>query len=395
MNLYWDRSQKQWFHSSLGRDLTFGGENQSLPYKNTYPIKDQWEFSLQSKDNHLGPLVGIMCGRKADSTLTGNGPLFKKLQESLLANGGLSFVFALEDVTESYINGNVYLPIENSWINVPVPFPDIVYNRIPFRRTEQTPLFSSLLKSLQEKGIPYFNPCFIDKYDSYLLFRNNSNLRKYLPDTILISDKNQLLSFITKHELVYLKPCLSSKGKGICRLKLEEDGKIHLQSMNEIVIFESYQEFWKEWDTYLKQKKYLAQESIHFSTHNGQRFDFRILCHRNGDRYIVSGVAIRQSQVQDLTTHLPNGGICQPYELVKTLEHDDFIYNIVQHIGDQLSENLGYFGEFSIDAGFSIAGQHYIYEVNSKPMSFEEPDIEENKIKHLCLLFHELSGFTM
>jgi glutathione synthase/RimK-type ligase-like ATP-grasp enzyme len=394
MNLYWDRSQKQWFHSFIGRDLTFGGEKQSLPSKNDFTIKDQMAFHLRLKNDHIGPIVGIMCGRSADSTLTGNGLLFKKLQENLLANGGMSFVFAPEDVAESYINGYVYLPTENSWLNAEVPFPDIVYNRIPFRRTEKTPLFFAILKSLQEKGIPYFNPSFIDKYELYLLFHANPILRKYLPDTILTYDKKELFSFIQKHKLVYLKPCLSSKGNGIFRLRLEEDGKIHLQSLIDIVIFENYQEFWQKWNPYLKQKKYLAQESIPFSTHNGHRFDFRILCHRNVDQFIVTGVGIRQSQVQDLTTHLPNGGICQPYELVQTPEHDDFIHKIVQHTGHQLSDKIGYFGEFSIDAGVSQSGQYYIYEVNSKPMSFEEQDIEENKIKHLCRLFHQLSGFV-
>ena len=64
---------------------------------------------------------------------------------------------------------------------------------------------------------------------------------------------------------------------------------------------------------------------------------------------------------------------------------------MAEQTGKALSEQFGYFGEFSIDAGISQSGNYYIYEVNSKPMSFDENEIEERKISQLCRLFFQLT----
>ena len=148
-----------------------------------------------------------------------------------------------------------------------------------------------------------------------------------------------------------------------------------------------------EWETILKEKNYLAQEEIKSRTYDGKRFDFRILAHAENDHYKVTGIGIRQSQKQEITTHIPSGGKLLPYQLLQTEDHDLFIQTIVEQIGQALSEQFGFFGEFSIDLGISQTGKYYIYEVNSKPMSFDENEIEERKIVHLCRLFLQLTGY--
>lgn len=54
-------------------------------------------------------------------------------------------------------------------------------------------------------------------------------------------------------------------------------------------------------------------------------------------------------------------------------------------------EKIGFLGEFSIDIGEDESGSLFIYEVNSKPMQFDEVEIETNRLLHLKNLFIELT----
>jgi glutathione synthase/RimK-type ligase-like ATP-grasp enzyme len=344
------------------------------------------------KQRQSGPLIGIMTAKRANGSIAGNGRLFTSMQKKLISLDGISFVFTLDGVGEDSINGYTFLPDENRWIKNLFPFPDLVYNRIPFRKSEQSEECQRFFSRLKEKKIPFFNPCFIDKHELYDLFKNHPVLKSYLPETIPVSQKKDLFLFFTTHSSIYLKPAKSSQGKGIFRLK-QTFSQIQLEGIKYQETFPSFEHFWETWGNTLLQKDYLAQQSIDTEEYEGYRFDFRILAHGKGDGYVLTGIGIRQSQEQEITTHIPSGGRLLPYERIQTNAHDHFIHTVVPQIGNAMSERFGYFGEFSIDAGVSKTGYYYIYEVNSKPMSFDEPEIEARKLEQLCRLFLQLSNF--
>jgi glutathione synthase/RimK-type ligase-like ATP-grasp enzyme len=348
---------------------------------------------LQAEFDSYRPLVGILTSRKKNGVIAGNGPLFMNLQKRLISLAGISFIFTLEDVFEDGINGYTFLPNSHRWVKVKAPLPDLVYNRLPFRKAEQTKSYQLVKDMLASKKIPFFNPCFIDKYECYRLLNHHPTLGNHLPETILIKEKHTLQQFLHNHNSVYLKPAQASKGKGILLIKVEEDGKIQLRGIDIEESHPSFEHFWEKWERTFLDKKYLAQEEIHSVRYKGSRFDFRILAHATMEGYTVTGIGIRQSQKQEITTHIPAGGKLLPYSLFQSETRDQFIQQVVNETGKALSEKLGFFGEFSIDLGFSTNGNYYIYEVNSKPMSFDEPEIEERKIEQLCRLFLQLTGY--
>ena len=335
------------------------------------------------------PLIGIITAQKGNGAIAGNSRLFKSLQQKLISSGGISFVFTVEGIHENEIDGFVFSVRKNSWMKSQFPFPDVVYNRIPDRTVEQSEAVQNFFSRLKEKGIPFFNPCFIDKYELYQCFQHDSIISKFLPKTSLIENKQNLLKLLETHSSIYLKPCNSSKGNGIYRLA--QSPSLSLTGRKQQILYESYEQFWQEWGEKLLRKRYIAQEDIQSEQYNGKRFDFRILAHASGTHYVLTGIGIRQSQKQDITTHIPSGGRLVPYQLLQTASHDQFIQTIIPPIGKTLSERYGFFGEFSIDAAVSKTGQYYIYEVNSKPMSFDEPEIESAKIAQLCRLFCQLA----
>jgi hypothetical protein len=347
---------------------------------------------MRSKErfNTNVPIIGILTARNSNGLLTGNAPLFIQIQKRLISLKGISFVFALDGVNEDTVDGFAYCPERKIWERVRAPFPELVYNRIPFRRTEKDPQCQMFLHTLKERNIPYFNPCFVDKFELYSLFKDHKTLHSYLPKTILANQKRALFSFIRENKSIYLKPSQAAQGKGILRLTIDQQMAIHLEGILEQEKYPSLQHFWSKWENELIGKSYLAQEEIQSSKYDGNRFDFRILVHADDDKYTVTGIGIRQSQEQGITTHIPAGGKLLPYSLIQTGDHDRFIKKIVDPIGKELSKKFGFFGEFSIDAGINQTGRYYIYEVNSKPMSFNETEIEEKRVTRLCKLFLQL-----
>jgi glutathione synthase/RimK-type ligase-like ATP-grasp enzyme len=342
------------------------------------------------------PLIGILTIQKSDGSLAGNESLFVSIQQDLLSKGGISVVFTPEGLSKKEPKGYLYWPEKQKWLNVQSPLPHVVYNRIPSREAERTPEVLNVIAKLIKLNIPYFNPHFLDKILLYACLERSSQLKHYLPDTILIKTKEMLYSFLREKKQLYLKPSLSSQGKGIYRVRLVENQQIHLVGLDRDFYYDTMNEFWLVWSNQLLSQRYIAQQEIISSKINGQRFDFRILAHAKGSdqEYLVTGIGIRQSKRQDITTHLATGGTIIPYESIQTEEHDYFIEKVVQSCGKVLTEEFGFFGEFSIDATQSEEGNYYIFEINSKPMSFDEQSIERKHMDHLSQLFLELSGFN-
>jgi hypothetical protein len=335
-----------------------------------------------------GPLIGIMTSPKNKFSLAGNLHLFINIQKELEARGARSFVFSFQDVQDDgHIIGYIYSHLMQKWHRTIMPLPDIVYNRIPFRSSEKTSQFQNCLQIFKEYQIPMFNPGFIDKYELFSLLSNSKNLKNYVPETILITSKGKLENFHIKHKNIYIKPRLLSKGKNIYRLNEE----FILESQNQRFMFSDFEKFWSDFgETFCE--GFIAQPTIQPAIVDGKRYDFRILSHWSATEksYLVTGIGIRATNWNNLTTHLVNGGFILPYEKVQEAKHDDFISRLVNKVGHVLTDQLGFFGEFSIDAGMDSEGNYVIYEVNSKPMSFDEEQIERRRINSLCDLFIQI-----
>jgi hypothetical protein len=214
-----------------------------------------------------------------------------------------------------------------------------------------------------------------------------------LPETIKVDDPNKLEDFLNEQGGLYLKPALSSRGSGLYILRSLLGCSIELESHTAKWTFPSFDEFWSNKKEGFLKRKYIAQSEVEPAKLDGNRFDFRIHIHDSPEGYEVTGIGIRHAQTQNLTTHVPNGGIIIPYEKVRTKKHDLFIKKLAKEAGNLLSKHMGYFGEFSIDAGITESGNYVLYEVNSKPMAFDEAEIENTRIQKLLNLLFRKSGF--
>lgn len=388
MSIFYDFELKNWFTLNK-QSKTLGFNKHPVQMVSSAPARSLF-FSISPKEEV--PLIGILTGRKKDNKVTGNGRLFKELQKEIMKNGGLSIVFTPQNINDNSISGYMYLPTKDKWYTVQCPIPHVIYNRVPFRRIEKSDSFYEANQFFKNKNIPFFNTCFLDKHELYRVLSMDSYFQKLIPETIKIGEKSPFQTFFQKHRQLYIKPSLGSKGKGIYLASLNKDSTIQLQGQEELQMYEDFHTFWLKWNSVFLKKSYIAQKAINPLLYNGKRFDFRILVHYVNNQFNVTGIGIRQSKEQNITTHVPNGGIILPYKQLQSEKHDQFITELANRAGKLLSKQIGFFGEFSIDAGITADGKYVIYEINSKPMRFDEQEIEKKRFQTLASLFLELAG---
>jgi len=391
MNIYYDSEKECWYTAS--EDIHFFGTSKKR-LSTAKPHDDHAAFPIVQYEKKVGPLIGIMIARNRHHKLIGNGELFKRLQKQLqLQAGGIIVIFPPESLQTDQLTGYIYCSTRNKWLKAITPLPDIVYNRVPFRKTEKQEAFQSAVSFFKEKGIPFFNSSFINKWELYQLFSDHPLLKEHLPKTIRLGEKTDFANFFLTYNNIYLKPVEGFKGKNIYRIRLEKDDSISVSTIEETAYFSSIDEVWKQYQQEWSKKKYLIQEEIDGALYNGNRFDFRLLVTFEENRYVLTGVGVRQSNQQDVTTHIPSGGKLVAYQEVQQEKHDLFFEKMVNHCGSILTKKYGFIGEFSIDACIDKNDHYYLFEINAKPMLFDEKEIEEKRCQQLIKLFYTLTNF--
>lgn len=392
MKVYYNETTKSWWHEQADATLTFGAKNTIIPFETYDKTNDIIDFDLKPFHAHHILLIGILTNKspKKNEEICGNLPLFRSLHKYLLEHGILSYVLTVEDLLQQTNCGYIYSAKLRKWQQISVPFPPIVYNRIPFRSFESSSSFQQLKDLFSKHQIMMFNPSFIDKYEMYATFSQYEKLKPLLPQTMLITNLTSFSEFFHLHKSIYLKPREGNRGNGIYTLTENKDGTLQLKSPTHHESFPSLVDYWNIYKQQLYTKKYIAQQAILPKKRNGHRYDYRLLVHYVNGLFKLTGKAVRMAQIQDITTHVPRGGKIYPYHKVSSQTMDQQLTEIAQACGAALTKKLGFIGEFSIDLGESETGELFIYEVNSKPMQFDEANIEANRLLYLKKLFIEL-----
>ncbi|MCD7034832.1 YheC/YheD family protein [Metabacillus sp. GX 13764] len=332
------------------------------------------------------PVIAILAGeaRNKDSMhFCGDGAYFKQLQESIHKMGGLCYVMTPK--TRKDESGFLYFPVLKKWAYAKVPKPDAVYVRIPARKEEDGEACRECLISLNEEGILCFNASFFHKWETWKTLFDVPALMPFLPQTALLTSSGQLLQWIQIYRSVYLKPASKSKGKGIMRIT-QTGSHYYMESIKEKKGPFLFNELLNECRPLFKEQTLLQQE-IQTDLYEGKKYDLRVLSVFNGESYNLTGVGIRQSSSQSVTTHVPAGGRLVSAALLEDRIDSVVLEKLVQNIGAALSKQYGEIGEFSADIGRSSDGRYWIYEVNARPMTFDEKDIQSNRISQLTSLF--------
>ncbi|TMW74030.1 YheC/YheD family endospore coat-associated protein [Alteribacter natronophilus] len=328
-----------------------------------------------------GPHIGIYTAGFTQSLLRPAGDRSFLFSKYLLAakKAGIScFLFGAPHIhwEDGLVEGLVY--DREGWKKVLLPLPDVVYDRIPNRRTEAHAGYAEVRERLQtEYQIPWFNPGFFDKWHIHQAL-SDTPASRYLPDSILGPDMTSIREFLHEHRHIYVKPAKGSLGAGIHQILYDQDQKMYYcrfrdQEKNRLRRYSSFQRLLKkQFPAGLKQM--VVQQGIDLLTSEQKPVDFRI--HTNKDEngeWQLSAFAAKMAGLGSVTTHVKSGGkIKSLQELKSDTVISDRQYEKLRAAALEISETIdreieGNIGEIGFDFGIDIQDRIWMFEANSKP----------------------------
>ena len=370
---------------------------------NFYPI----HLIRQNKKMKIGPIVGIMTAL-GKAGIKGDKNNYRDLITAGIKRGVLIYVFSAEFInkTKKNVKAYLYLPQEKKWALRAMPLPDVVYNRVPYRKDESNPIVQDAFDFLKKEGIPFFNPGFFDKWSLYKWLKESYEFNDIVPKTSVLA-KDNLKYLLATNSMVYLKPVHGKAGVDFFKI-INQDGYYIMTYQTKKTTnqnkFNSYNLLWNKIEHLTKGKEYILQSGIKLKTYKGRPYDVRILVQKNGlGQWKVTGLGIRVAGEKSITTHVPRGGYIESFDKVLVsnfgekfpVHWKNYLSDLVIDLAKYIERRSGYsLGEMSMDIGIDQTNKIWFFEANSKPMKFDEPSIRELSLMRLIEYFKYLSGFA-
>lgn len=354
--------------------------------KLSIPFAHKLHICRQNNSIHLGPLMGIMSAGifPGANQLVGKrtGLIYRYLraQEEIPLS---YFVFGPADISFASKQINGYFLIKKNgkeyWRKYKVPFPDVVYNRLPNRTVEKIPSVKRAKQGLEASGVKLFNPNFFNKWTLHKQIHQVKKIGAYMPETILRPTVDQLKELLHRYKMVYLKPAGGSLGLGIFQLYQTKQGivaRFRGNKHNQLKRFPNLSAALSYLFSSRSITRYIAQQGIRLIKINNRSVDFRI--HTNKDRYgnwQMTAAAAKMAGKGSVTTHMRTGGKVLSYdEVLKVCFPHNFeevkakVKEAVLALSEVIDERVpGHIGELGFDIGIDTTGHPWMFEANSKP----------------------------
>lgn len=358
----------------------------------------------------VGPTLGILSISRSSTNpfLAGQNESFAEIISIAERMNCTAYVFSPADIDwdRGAVWGYSYHPNNEPdvWERELYPLPNIIYNRIPNRTLEKREETSRVINLLSEKyGSRFFNPYFLDKWETHSILCINRETKGYLPATNSLGNFKDISDMLTRHRSVFLKPTANSLGNEMIKIVREGLNRYHfihqtLNSQRREGITRTFPELLQELPSITNgANTYLVQQAIELAQCEGRPFDLRLLIQKNRHgQWQKTGMAARIAGEGSITTHVIYGGTrdsarkainmaakthrFSPKLVEKQLNHliSVFPKTIEKAVGQS-------FGELEMDLGIDQNGMVWFFEANSKPFRFDEKFL---RAKSLVRLIH-------
>jgi hypothetical protein len=343
----------------------------------------------------IGPLVGIFTAGFTPLAMEPIGKrtlFFSKLLSVNKMVGALPFVFEEQhiDWAQGTIEG--YFFHNNVWETIEVPFPNVIYDRLPNRRSESNPKLIKVRERLQKEYlIPWYNPGFFNKLDIHEKLIQDESVGNFLPETLPFTSFSSIEKMLSDHGHVFIKPKNGSLGLGVHQIiydKHNDDYFCRYQDesgVNRLRKFSSLERLMSNVFANQSLEKMLVQQGINLLRCESRPIDFRI--HTNKDdlgNWHVSAIAAKIAGPGSVTTHKRSGGDIKTIEEIFSNEectlYTERLSNAALLLSNSLDQNVeGIIGEIGFDLGIDRNGDVWLFEANSKPgrTIFTHPELKD------------------
>jgi len=344
---------------------------------------------------YIGPLVGIFTAGFIPNTeqpIGERSSFFSKLLSVNQTVGALPFIFGEQhiDWEQGTIEG--YFFHDQTWQLVEVPFPNVIYDRLPNRKSEENPKLIRVKERLQKEYlIPWYNPGFFNKLDIYEKLQQDDSVTVYLPETHPFTSFSSIETLLSKYGHVFIKPKNGSLGFGVHQIIYDKHIDYYYcryqdeAGVNRLRKYVSLERLFQSVFVNQSLERMLIQQGIHLLRTEQRSVDFRV--HTNKDdigEWHVTAIAAKIAGPGSVTTHARSGGDIKTLnEIFQKEEYDIFkekLTNAALLLSKALDKNVeGIIGEIGFDLGIDKNGDIWLFEANSKPgrSIFNHPELKE------------------
>lgn len=344
---------------------------------------------------YLGPLVGIFTSGFTPFQLVPIGnrtKVFAKQMSVQSSVGAVPFLFGEKhiDWERGVINGFFYH--EQRWMKEAVPFPNVVYDRLPNRLSESQPSYKEVKERMvNDYLIPWYNPGFFNKLELHERLCNDSRAEQYLPETHPFTSFSEVERMVAAYGHVYLKQADGSNGEMIRQVLYDPEKEDYycrfFDEKNRLYKFESVESLFNHMFKRKELEKLIVQEGIRLIRIDKKPLDFRV--HVNKDdkgHWNVSAIAAKIAGDGSPTTHSRFGGVVRSLDEVFSEEEKRGAYSEKLHkaaldLAAAIEDNIGgIVAEIGFDLGIDRNGNVWMFEANSKPgrQIFSHPGLKES-----------------
>lgn len=335
---------------------------------------------------HIGPFVGIFALRALGRHLFGEPELYFRYLSAFGRRLYVpTYVFSARDVDWSrrLVRGFLWVNRRGAsgWRRMPLPLPDVVYDRLASRRAAARASVRSTAQRLMElPGVVYFNPGFFSKWFIYTRLSQVPEIQPYLPETSRLLHPAAVRQFLLRHRTVFIKPSHGSQGLGIIVIRRRSRGydwvwctrsgylRRRLSGLDPVI---------KRLGKIIGRHGYIMQQGIRLARWKGRRFDIRILMQKDrGGHWQQTKIYARVAPAGGLTSNLSGGGEAKHLPTVLRGAFGSWegrrLYREIQEVSRSLTPLIeaqigGTVGELGLDLAVDRRGRIWIIEVNSKP----------------------------
>jgi glutathione synthase/RimK-type ligase-like ATP-grasp enzyme len=345
----------------------------------------------------LGPLIGVLIERSSGQPgkpFGSNTEFCRELSDACRLYGGACVFFTPGDLhqKQTSITGWVY---HGGWRRASVPIPDVVYNRLTSRKTENLPVVQQFFKESKTRyNTVVFNERFLDKTEVFQTLQHEPSVQRYLPESHAFKNFSMLKSMCQKYPIVYLKPVRGSLGKGIIRIVRKDHGyACQYSTVNgtKTQVYPSLEKLFVAIKGRARLQRYQIQEGIRLIQIGSRPIDFRALVQKNRQgKWQVTSIVARIAGSQHFVSNLARGGTLSrvPEALAKSnvkASSAAVLASLRQAslaIAEAIDRSIAeHFGELGIDLAVSEDGHVWLLEVNSKPAKNDTTALQREKIR--------------